>query len=122
MSNDLIRRQDTMVKTEVESEDSFPKLKAFAALDRILDCEGIDKMLPDYGIVRRYVTSKSMSNNEMAYILAELFYDNCACNYNDISDWLPLYCDFADTCCPNPGGVACWEQMLKYWDRRKNDE
>ena len=62
-----------------------------------------------------------MNNHEMACVLAELFDDNCACNYNDIDSWLTLYCDFADTCCPNPGGVACWEQMLKYWDKREKD-
>ena len=57
----------------------------------------------------------------MACVLAELFNDDCACNYSDIDSWLPLYCDFADTCCPHPSGVACWEQMLKYWDKREKD-
>ena len=52
--------------------------------------------------------------HEMACILADAFGDTCACNFNGIDEWLPLYCDYADTCCPHPTGVACWEQYLKH--------
>ena len=55
-----------------------------------------------------------MNNHEVACLLAELFDDNCACNFNGIDEWLPFYCDFADNCCPHPVGVACWEQFLKH--------
>ena len=54
------------------------------------------------------------NNNEVACLLAEMFGDDCACNLNGIDEWLPQYCEFAETCCPNPGGVACWEQFLKH--------
>lgn len=57
---------------------------------------------------------KQYNIHEVACILAELFDDNCACNYNDINDWLPNHCDFAQTSCPDPDGVSCWEQYLKY--------
>ncbi len=40
--------------------------------------------------------------------------EDCACNFNDNDEWLPMVCDFRDTVCPNPGGVACWEQYLKH--------
>lgn len=54
------------------------------------------------------------NNHEVACLLTEMFGDDCACNLNGIDEWLPQYCEFAETCCPNPGGVACWEQFLKH--------
>ena len=50
---------------------------------------------------------------EVAEILHDLFADNCACNYNDIDEWLPLSCKYADTECPNPKEKhGCWKQFL----------
>ena len=54
-----------------------------------------------------------LNHHEVACIIANLFGDPCACNFNDIDEWLPQHCDFTNTCCPNPVGVACWEQYLK---------
>ena len=51
--------------------------------------------------------------HEVAVILADAFGDDCACNFNDNDEWLPLKCELLDAC-PNPCGVACWEQYLKY--------
>ena len=51
--------------------------------------------------------------NEVAEIIADLFGDTCACNFNDIDEWLPFKCELLDAC-PNPCGVTCWEQYLKY--------
>ena len=56
--------------------------------------------------------------HEVAELLAETIGDDCACNVNGNDEWLPRYCEFAETCCPNPVGVACWEQWLKW--RTKN--
>ena len=61
------------------------------------------------------------NNHEVACLLAELFDDDCACNFNGIDEWLPLKCDFAETCCPHPVGVACWEQYLKHRSERKGN-
>ena len=61
------------------------------------------------------------NNHTVACLLAELFDDTCACNYNGIDEWLPLKCDFAETCCPHPVGVACWEQYLKHRSERKGN-
>lgn len=58
------------------------------------------------------------NNHQIACMLADLFGDTCACNYNDIDEWLSELCDFKDTCCPHPVGVACWEQFLKYSQSR----
>ena len=46
--------------------------------------------------------------NEVAVIIADLFCDDCACNFNDIDEWLPFKCELLDAC-PNPCGVACLE-------------
>lgn len=58
------------------------------------------------------------NNHQIACMLADLFGDACACNYNGIDEWLSEMCDFKDTCCPNTVGVACWEQFLKYYQSR----
>lgn len=59
------------------------------------------------------------TRHEVACIIADLFGDTCACNFNDIDEWLSQYCDFADNVCPDTVGVACWEQYLKHMDRRQ---
>lgn len=58
------------------------------------------------------------NNHEVACMLAELFGDACACNYNGIDEWLPFVCDLKDSC-PNTVGVACWEQFLKHYRERR---
>lgn len=61
------------------------------------------------------------NNHTVACLLAELFGDTCACNYNGIDEWLPEKCEVIDDC-PNPVGVACWEQLLKHRAERRTDE
>jgi len=61
------------------------------------------------------------NNHEVACLIADLFGDPCACNFNGIDEWLPTYCDFSSTCCPHPDGVACWEQYLKHLDKRHDE-
>ena len=61
------------------------------------------------------------NNHTVACMLAELFEDTCACNYNGIDVWLPEKCEVIDSC-PNPVGVACWEQYLKHRAERRTDE
>ena len=56
--------------------------------------------------------------NEVAGIIADLFGDTCACNFNGIDEWLPYLCELQEAC-PNPRGVACWEQYLKYKDQKE---
>jgi len=58
------------------------------------------------------------NNHQIACMLADLFGNACACNYGGIDEWLSELCDFKDTCCPNPVGVACWEQFLKHSQSR----
>lgn len=61
------------------------------------------------------------NNHTVACLLAELFDDTCACNYNGIDEWLPKKCEVLDAC-PNPVGVACWEQYLKHRAERRTDD
>ena len=70
---------------------------------------------------RGYETAKSVlyNRNQVATIICDLLGgDTCACNFNDNDQWLPEYCEFRDTCCPHPTGVACWEQYLTHLDKR----
>lgn len=57
------------------------------------------------------------NNHTVACLLADLFDDACACNYNGNDEWLPEKCEVIDSC-PNPVGVACWEQFLKHKEKR----
>ena len=60
------------------------------------------------------------NNHTVACLLAELFGDTCACNYNGIDEWLSEKCEVIDAC-PKPVGVACWEQFLKHRAERRTD-
>lgn len=51
------------------------------------------------------------NNHQVACLLADIFGDTCACNYNGNDEWLPFKCELLDVC-PNTVGVACWEQYL----------
>lgn len=91
--------------------------------------EWIMETYPDWcvGAVRSIVdhvesmrsTQPEWNNHTVACLLAELFDDTCACNYNDIDEWLPGKCELLDSC-PNPVGVACWEQFLKHKAERRS--
>jgi hypothetical protein len=53
------------------------------------------------------------NSHEVAEIIADLLGDCCACNFIGNDEWLPYKCELQASC-PNPVGVACWEQYLKY--------
>jgi hypothetical protein len=74
----------------------------------------IDGVLMNCAVMLKEQEAKQYNSHEVACIIADLFGDPCACNFNDIDTWLPYKCDFRETCCPNPVGVACWEQYLKH--------
>lgn len=61
------------------------------------------------------------NNHTVACLLAEMFGDDCACNFNGIDEWLPEKCEMIDSC-PHPVGVACWEQFLMHRSERRTDE
>lgn len=62
------------------------------------------------------------NTHQVACMLADIFKDNCACNYNGNDEWLPKVCDLADTSCPDTFGVACWEQFVwNYFKKQGGD-
>ena len=77
--------------------------------------ESLSRMLDE---LLKEQDAKQYNSHEVACIIADLFGDPCACNFNNIDEWLPYKCDFRETCCPNPVGVACWEQYLKHKEGR----
>ena len=60
------------------------------------------------------------NNHQVACLLADIFGDTCACNYNGNDEWLPYKCELLDVC-PNTVGVACWEQYLAHREVNAND-
>ena len=56
---------------------------------------------------------KLYTSHDVAVILASAIGDDCACNINSNDEWLPQLCELQEAC-PNPVGVACWEQYLKH--------
>ena len=62
------------------------------------------------------------TRHEVACIIADLFGGTCACDYSGNDEWLPQYCEFAETNCPNVVGVTCWEQYLKHIDEKAGVE
>lgn len=62
---------------------------------------------------RASMSKKYYIAHEVAELLAEVIGDRCACNFNGNDEWLPEKCEVIDSC-PEPVGVACWEQYLKW--------
>ena len=60
--------------------------------------------------------------DDVAEMLAELFGEECCCDYNGIDEWLPFLCEYSDTCPETIGKNGCWKQFIKHWkERKKND-
>lgn len=106
--------------------DLIDRQAAIKAIEDLQDCyngfsDTYDKACI-IGVLEEVPSAQSEWNNhEVACLLAELFDDDCACNFNGIDEWLPLKCDFAKTRCPYPVGVACWEQYLKHRAERRTN-
>ena len=64
------------------------------------------------------MADRTYTAHEVAVILADAFGDDCACNFNGNDEWLSYLCELQEAC-PHPCGVACWEQYLKYKDRKE---
>ena len=84
------------------------------------------KRMPNFRQENKNEMEANMENglymaHEVAVIIADLLGDDCACNFNDNDEWLPFKCELLDAC-PNPCGVACWEQYLKYRHCKKEME
>lgn len=108
--DDLISRQDAIERLRKFEYDDMTSTEKAIGADYCVD------------IIRTMPAAQTEWNNHtVACLLAEFFGDTCACNYNDIDEWLPEKCEVIDAC-PNPVGVACWEQFLKHKAERRTDE
>lgn len=58
----------------------------------------------------------------VAEMLADLFGEECCCNYNGIDEWLPELCEHSDTCPEAIGKNGCWKQFIKHWKERKKED
>jgi hypothetical protein len=52
-----------------------------------------------------------------AEILDEAFGNDYPCNFNNMDEWLPYLCEYANTC--DCSSVKCWEQLIKHYDERR---
>lgn len=111
--SDLISRQAALEKVR-----AMQTYKLFVGDDMIL----VDKaeVQTELMMLPSAQPQTEWNNHTVACLLAELFGDACACNYNGIDEWLPEKCEVIDAC-PNPVGVACWEQFLTHRAERRTD-
>ena len=54
--------------------------------------------------------------SKAAEILDEALGNDYPCNFNNIDEWLPYLCEYANTC--DCSSVKCWEQLIKHYDER----
>ena len=109
---------DKLPRTQIVEREMFSKsgrLGMRHVINEVIRIEDLESA-PTVDAIK----AGSYTAHEVAEIIAELFGDNCACNFNDINEWLPFKCELIDAC-PNTVGVACWEQYLKYRDERGNN-
>lgn len=66
-------------------------------------------------MVENATTIEAIPIDVVAEMLAELFGEECCCNYNGIDEWLPMLCEHSETC-PEPiEKNGCWKQFIKHW-------
>ena len=113
---DRMTQEDAM---NMSNEQAVQILKPFR--DMMIDQHGCpisDAVFALDRAIEALSVQPEWNNHTVACLLAELFDDKCACNYNGIDEWLPEKCEVIDSC-PNPVGVACWEQYLKHRAERR---
>ena len=117
----LSQRADGDTVSRQAAKDALAKFVPYAICDE--STESYTNGLTDaYNLICQLPSAQPEWNNHtVACLLAELFDDTCACNYNGIDEWLPIKCELLESC-PNPVGVACWEQYLKHRAERRTDE
>ncbi len=104
------------------NEEKHKLINADDLLSSLRDDETIDgahfkRVKQHINAAPAVVNGRIYNAHDVAEIIAELFGDTCACSFNSIDEWLPFKCELQDAC-PNPVGVACWEQYLKYRDAK----
>lgn len=85
--------------------DLIDRQAAIEVAKKLLDYYGtndISKEFADHTAERfmNWVPSAEpeRNNHTVACLLAEVFGDTCACNFNGIDEWLPKKCEVIDSC------------------------
>ena len=94
-------------KRLIDAHDLWSDIMMLPHNGDMISSEEVEQAIMDAPTVDAYTA------HEVAEIIADLFGDTCACNFNGIDEWLPEKCELLDAC-PDTVGVACWEQYLKY--------
>ena len=116
--------------TEQNKQRLIDKDKVMQLLRRIANIQAIDVTAEVYfkegvdtaiAVVDVAPTVDAIPIDDVAAMLAELFGEECCCNYNGIDEWLPFVCEHSDTCPDTIGKNGCWKQFIKHWKERKKD-
>ena len=123
MASDLISR-DALLDSLKEAYEELKKI--YDALpygnEKSIRNAQLSKFCETVLIVNNAPTVDAVPIGEVAEMLAELFGEECCCNYNGIDEWLPELCEHSDTCPEVIGKNGCWKQFIKHWkDGKKND-
>ena len=112
----MTHKEEVITMLKALKEQSLKSCKDTAILD--VNIDSFNFVIDEAIKALEQELKTGWDNHQIACMLADLFGDACACNYNGIDEWLGELCDFKDTCCPHPVGVACWEQFLKHSQSR----
>ena len=70
--------------------------------------------------MREFPTADVVEVVKAAEILNDAFGNDYPCNFNNIDEWLPYVCEYANTC--DCSYVKCWEQLIKHYGERRCEE
>lgn len=81
---------------------------------RIRDCEDFEKVINAAPTIEAIPARGALTIDKAAEMLSNLFGNECACNFNNIDEWLPQRCKYcAAGECPDPSDEhGCWKQFL----------
>lgn len=123
IARDHMKKMDEWAMTTIKQ-----RLNLEIDADELIKALNYDRQQYDKGFADGYnhakgkIKARLYNVHEVACIIADLFGDPCACNFNGIDEWLPQLCDFREKECPNVIGVACWEQYLKHRYNKEVDK
>ena len=118
MASDMISRK-ALVKAILEERDKIFDTYCSTQLERYGQSMrgGIRRALR---CVETAPSVDAIPIDTVAEMLAELFGEECCCNYNGIDEWLPFLCEYSDTCPDVIGKNGCWKQFIKHWRAKKD--
>lgn len=93
--------------------DALCKACSFKISDKKCAYKDVGACYEYNAIMKVPSAQQGLSFEKIAALLANMFGDECACNFNDIDEWLPMSCKYSETACPHPDEPhGCWLQFL----------